>query len=291
MRTAVVMNPSRVGDAEPVRTALCSAVAAHGWPEPLWLETTAEDPGFGQARQAVAAGVEVVFVYGGDGTVRACASELAHTVVALAILPAGTGNLVAANLGLPTDVDGCVAVVRAGRRRRIDLGCLDDMSFVLMAGIGFDAAMMAATPAPLKRRIGWPAYLLGGARRLFDRPMHLRISLDGAAPIERSARTVLVANLGRLQGGVDLFGDAQPDDGLLDVAVIGPRNPTQWLALAASVLLRRTPRRRQLETFRVSSVDVQSHRAEPRELDGDPIGVGTRLQVSIQPGVLWVCVP
>jgi diacylglycerol kinase family enzyme len=287
MRIAVVTNPSRVGDAEPVRAALCSALAAQGWPDPLWLETTEQDPGFGQARQAVAAGFEVVLVYGGDGTVRACASELADTPVALAILPAGTGNLVAANLGLPTDVEGCIAAVIAGRRRQLDLGALGDQSFVLMAGIGFDAAMMAATPAPLKRGIGWPAYLVGGARRLFDRPMRVRIGLDGAAPIERRARTVLVANLGKLQGGIDLFGDARPDDGLLDVAVVGP----QWLALAANVLLGRPAHRRQLETFRVARVDIQTTRAEPRQLDGDPIGSGTRMHVSVRPGVLWVCVP
>lgn len=291
MRTAVVVNPSRVRDPGPVRAALDAAVAAQGWPDPLWLETTADDPGFGQVRQAIAAGAQVVFVHGGDGTVRACASELAHTDVALAILPAGTGNLVAANLGLPTDVEAGVAAVVAGRRRRIDLGCLDDQSFVLMVGVGFDAAMMAATPEPLKRRVGWPAYLVGGARRLFDRPMRVRISLDGAAPIERHARTVLVANLGRLQGGIDLFGDAQPDDGRLDVAVIGPRGAAQWLGLAANLLLRRPPRRRQLETFRVSTVDIQTRRPEPRELDGDPIDPGTRLRVSIQPAALWVCVP
>jgi len=157
--------------------------------------------------------------------------------------------------------------------------------------MGFDAAMMEATPASWKRALGWPAYVLGGLRRVLDRPMRVRIALDGQPPIARTARSVLVANMGRLQGGVDLFGDARPDDGLLDVAVIAPRGPWGWLTMAAALVLRRPASPRPIETFRVSTVDVVGDRAQPRQIDGDPIETSDRLTATVRPGMLWVCVP
>src|SRR5262245_34679451 len=124
-----------------VRADVDAAVAAAGWPDPLWWEPTADDPGHGQTRSAMAAGAEVVFACGGDGTIRACADTLAGTDVALAVLPAGTGNLLAANLSLPADVEACIETAVSGHRRRIDLGCSDGRYFALMTGMGFDAAM------------------------------------------------------------------------------------------------------------------------------------------------------
>jgi diacylglycerol kinase family enzyme len=183
MRTAVVINPTSVADVERVRADVGAALAAAGCPEPLWSQTSADDPGRGQTRAAVAAGAQVVFACGGDGTIRACADQLAGTPVALAVLPAGTGNLFVANLGLPTDVKSCIDTVVTGQRRLIDLGCSEGQHFTLMTGMGFDAAMMEATPASWKRRLGWPAYILGGLRRVFDRPMRVRIALDGQPPI------------------------------------------------------------------------------------------------------------
>src|SRR5262245_66690405 len=140
MRTAVIVNPVRVANAQSLVDGIRAALAAAGSPEPSCYETTEDDPGGGQARAAVGAGADVVFVCGGDGTVRACADALAGTEVALAVLPGGTGNLLVANLELPSDVDSVVTAALRGRRRRIDLGILDDAHFAVMAGIGFDAA-------------------------------------------------------------------------------------------------------------------------------------------------------
>jgi diacylglycerol kinase family enzyme len=296
MRVAVVLNPASVTDADRWRADIAAALSAVDITDARWFETTSDDPGGGQARAALADGVDVLFVCGGDGTIRACADELAGTDVALGIVPSGTGNLVAANLGLPSDVASCVATAVTGQRRLIDLGRVDLGSaggghFALMAGMGFDAAMMRATPPAWKRLFGWPAYIVGGLRRILDRPMHVRIGLDGAPPVARVARMVLVANMGRMQGGVDLFGDARPDDGLLDVAIVSPRSPLAWLRLAVTVLVRRTPYRHQVETVRASTVDIQSRTVEPRQVDGDPIGSADRLTASIRPRALWVCVP
>jgi diacylglycerol kinase family enzyme len=291
VRTAVVANPTGNLDLAALRTGLTTGLAAAGWPAPDWYETTADDPGRGQTRRAVEAGAEVVFVGGGDGTVRACVDGLAGTAVALAVVPGGTGNLLAANLSLPSNVDECVAAATAGRRRRLDLGCVDGQHLALMTGMGFDAAMMDATPETWKRRIGWPAYLVGGARRLWDRPMRLEIRLDDGPVLNRSARMVLVANVGRMQGGVDLFGNAEPDDGQLDVAVVRPRHLGEVLALAIALVLHKKRSPRSVETFQASTVDIRARGRQPREIDGDLLPPADRLTAAVVPAALWVCVP
>jgi YegS/Rv2252/BmrU family lipid kinase len=289
-RSAVVVNPSKVTDLDGRRRDICAALAEVGWPEPLWLPTTPDDPGCGQTRQAIEDGVSVVFACGGDGTVMACASELAGTDVALAILPSGTGNLLATNLGLSSDVEAGVAVATGGRRRRIDVGAVGNRCFTVMAGMGFDAEMLAATPEKLKRRVGWPAYVIAALGRLRGRPMRVRIRLDGRRPIRRRARSVLVGNVGRLQGGVPLLPDAEPDDGCLDVAVLTPHSLRHWLSLAWGVLRRKRDVAR-METFRARSVEITSDREQSRQLDGDVIEPGRLLVVTVRPRALCLCVP
>jgi diacylglycerol kinase family enzyme len=254
------------------------------------LETTPEDPGGGQAADAVRRGAEVVFACGGDGTVMACAGALAGTGTALAILPSGTGNLLATNLGLPSAVSDGVRVAVAGARKLIDLGHCERTYFTVMAGMGFDAQMIDGTSERLKARVGWPAYVLGALRRLRERPERVRIRLDGGVPLTRRARTVLIGNVGRLQGGIPLLPDAQPDDGWLDVAVLTPHTLGHWLAMAWGVLRRRRDVRR-METFRARHVEVFSTRPQPRELDGDLIEPGRTLDVTVRPGALLLCVP
>jgi diacylglycerol kinase family enzyme len=288
--SAVVVNPSKVIDLDERRKEICAVLAEAGWPEPLWLETTPEDPGRGQTAEAVRGGAEVVFACGGDGTVMACAGTLAGTGVALAVLPSGTGNLLATNLSLPTRVADGVRVATAGTRRCIDLGTCGRTDFTVMAGMGFDAQMIGAASEDMKRRIGWYAYVLAALRYLRHRPVRVRIRLDGGTPVRRRARTVLIGNVGRLQGGIPLLPDARPDDGWLDVAVLTPYTVGHWLALAWGVIRRRrvVPR---METFRAKRVEVYSNRVQPRELDGDLIEPARHLDVTIKPAALWVCVP
>ncbi|WP_433084131.1 diacylglycerol/lipid kinase family protein [Dactylosporangium sp. CA-052675] len=292
VRSAVVINPSKVLDLDERRRELCGALADAGWPEPLWLETTPEDPGCGMAREAAAAGVEVVLVCGGDGTVMAVAGELAGTDVAIALVPSGTGNLLATNLGIPRDVADAVAVAITGTRRRIDVGEVEGVGvFAVMAGMGFDAAMVGDTPDTAKARFGWAAYVATGLRNLTRHRASVRIRLDGGRWLHRRATSVLVANVGRLQGGLPLLPDAEPDDGCLDVAVLTPRHVGDWVRLAGGVLLRRGPATHGLETFRARSVEIHAARDEPRELDGDVIAPARRLAARVRPGALVVCVP
>jgi diacylglycerol kinase family enzyme len=288
--SAVVVNPSKVLDLDELRQTVNALLAEAGWPAPAWYETTREEPGRAQARRAVEGGARVVFVCGGDGTVRSCVSELAGTDVALAVLPAGTGNLLAANLGLTHDLIGGIEVALGGGTRRIDVGAVDGECFAVMAGMGFDAQMLAATSETTKARIGWPAYVFGAIRHLRDRPMRVSIRIDDEPPIRRRARTVLIANVGRLKGGLRLLLDAEPDDGAFDVAVLTPRTLGHWASLAWAVARRRrrVPR---MEVFRGRRVQVTSNRAQPRELDGDLIAPGRTLRAEVRPEALWLCVP
>jgi diacylglycerol kinase family enzyme len=289
-RSAVVVNPVKVPDLDLLRRVIVEGLATAGWPEPMWLETTPEDPGRGQATKAVQDGAEVVFVSGGDGTVMACVTALAGTDVAMAVLPAGTGNLLAANLGLTGDPATGVEVALQGGRRRIDVGVVGDQCFAVMAGMGFDAQMLAGTNETAKKHIGWIAYVFGAAKHLRDRPMRVRITLDGKPPLPRRPRTVIVGNVGRLQGGVRLLSAAEPDDGLLDVAVLSPKTLGHWVALGWGVL-RRKKAVPLMETFTASRIDIRSNRAQPRQLDGDLIEAGKQMLITVRPKALLLCVP
>ncbi|GIF78083.1 diacylglycerol/lipid kinase family protein [Asanoa siamensis] len=294
VRSAVVFNPAKLDDPDELRSVLGKALEKAGWPAPEWYETTVEDPGRGQSSAAVEAGAEVVFACGGDGTIMACASGLVGTEAALAVLPSGTGNLLAANLGLSGDLAAGIAVAVEGGRRRLDLGLVkgrdEKRYFTVMAGMGFDAQMLDSTSETTKARIGWLAYLFGGLKHLRDRPMRLSVRIDDRPPMRRRARSVLIANVGRLQGGVRLFKEAEPDDGWLDIAILTPRTVGHWAALSWGVLRRRgrVPR---METYRGHTIQVTSNRPQPRQTDGDVIPAGRVLRVEVQPSAIWLCVP
>jgi diacylglycerol kinase family enzyme len=290
VRSAVVVNPAKVDDLDGFRAVVDGALTAAGWPAPLWHRTTPEQPGRTQTAAAVEAGAEIVFVAGGDGTILSAVSALVGTDTALAILPAGTGNLLAANLGLSTDVSAALEVALEGGLRRLDVGEVDGHHFTVMAGMGFDARMLEATSDTAKAHIGWPAYVLGALRHIRDRRMNVTVRIDGGEPIRRRAQTVLVANVGRLQGGVRLLTEAQPDDGLLDVAILTPRTLRHWLALGWAVL-RRKERVPSMQVFRGTRIEVASDRVQPRQLDGDLIKSDRRLDVRVLPKALWLCVP
>jgi YegS/Rv2252/BmrU family lipid kinase len=290
MRVAVVFNPATGGgDTSGRKRDTQQALEAAGL-DVLWLETTPEDPGQGLTAKAVAEGVDLVMAEGGDGTVMACVTGLAGTDVPLAVLPGGTGNLLATNFDIPADLEAAVDVALHGDRVRLDVAALDDDRFVVMGGIGFDAAMLRDADPKLKERLGAVAYVLSGFRHLRRRATRFRLRLDDRG-IDRTGQGVLVGNLGRLQGGLPVMPDARPDDGLLDVAVLQTRTVADWLALAVRVLLRRR-KDPQLELFQARRVEVSCERPQPVERDGDPLDTPRdHLVIEVVPRALTLCVP
>jgi diacylglycerol kinase (ATP) len=290
-RVAVVFNPATGGgDSASRRRDTEEALAGAGL-DVLWLETTPEDPGQGVTRRAVAEGVDLVMAQGGDGTVAACVTGLAGSDAPLAVLPGGTGNLLAANFDIPSELDGAVEVALHGERRRLDVGAMGEDRFVIMAGIGFDAAMLRDADPRLKKRLGAVAYVISGLRQLRRRPTRFELRLDDADEVTRVGQGVLVGNLGRLQGGLPIMPDARPDDGLLDVAVLRTRTLADWVRLAVRVLLRRRRKDPELEVLRARRVEVRCDRPQPVERDGDPAGETDRVVVDVVPHALTLCVP
>ena len=292
---AVVANPTKADpDTRRQVTAVCTA---QGWAEPLWLETTVEDPGTGQAREAVERGADVVLACGGDGTVRSVAEALAGTGVAMGLIPAGTGNLLARTIGTPQDLVAATRVALAGDDRKIDVGrvrvddALDERLFLVMAGTGFDAAIMANTPEALKVRVGPLAYVISGFRAMRGRRVRVTLTLDDEPPLRRRSRTVVIGNSGTLLGGLVLMPKAAIDDGVLDVVNIAPGTLVGWLAVAGRVITRRHGGHERVEHWQARSITVVSATPQPSQLDGDPIGEVTTLRIRVDPASLVMRVP
>jgi YegS/Rv2252/BmrU family lipid kinase len=281
----------KLDDPDKFRVAVRSAMTEHGWSEPMWLETTPEDPGEGQARTAAQAGADLVLACGGDGTVTACAAGLAGTGIPLALIPLGTGNLLARNLGLPIDLGDALTVALTGSIRRLDAGTANGSLFLVMAGLGLDAKMLDGTSEPVKKRFGWAAYVASALRHLRDRPMRVSLRTDSGPPLRRRASGVIVGNVGALQGGLPLLPDARPDDGLLDVVVITARGWGSWLAVAMHVLLRRDGGSAQLTRRTFAELRIETDRAQLWELDGEVMGRTRQLVITIRPGTLLLRVP
>lgn len=293
-RAAVVVNPAKLPDGQ-FKDRFLQLCSDSGWDEPLWLETTEEDPGTGQAEDALEAGVDVVIAAGGDGTVRCVAAVLAGTDTAMGLIPLGTGNLLARNLqinvldplsagqgvltGSETRIDVIRAVLDHGREEHI---------FLVAAGLGYDAAIMADTNDALKDRVGWLAYVEAGIRKLPGKAVPARISVDGQPPIHRKVRSVMVGNCGKLMGDVQIFPEALFTDGILDLLVLAPRGRLGWLNVVAGVFGkgRGGNKSAQSHSGRTAEIDVDS--PQPFQLDGDHLGTAAHLKVSVEPQALAI---
>ncbi len=320
---AFVANPSKP-DVPQLRPALRRACAEQYLPEPLWLETTADDPGLGQAREAVERGADLVVAVGGDGTVRAVAEALVGTGVPMGLVPVGTGNLLARNLDIPLgDPLAALQTAVEGVDRPIDVGWVrvlkresgvtdevaeaaDDLPddtdiprdhiFLVIAGVGFDAAMVADADDHLKARVGWIAYFVAGIKHLHGRRLRTVVQLDDQPPVAARVRSLLIGNCGRLPGGITLLPDAVIDDGWLDIAGIDTRGGIAgWAQLLGEVVLQGVGVRSQLpakigriDHTRAREVHVEVQGGEYIQLDGDVLGQVSELSARVEQQALVV---
>jgi len=207
---------------------LREVLAGEGFSDPLWFEVAKSRKAPKCAKRAIAAGADVLFVWGGDGTVQRCIDAVAIGEAVLAILPAGTANLLATNLGIPADLTEAVRVGLHGVRRGLDTGTVNGEHFAVMAGAGFDARMIQDADRGMKDRIGRAAYAWTGARNLGARRVGAVVDVDGKRLFKGRASCVLVGNVGKVIGGVQAFDGARPDDGRLELGVVTAKNAVQW---------------------------------------------------------------
>ncbi len=295
-RLAVVLNPIKVEDVGQFQSIVTAMALEAGWSAPAWHLTTVDDSGTGQAERASVAGADLVIVCGGDGTVREVCAELAGTGIPVGIVPAGTGNLLARNLDIPLYIRAAVDIALTGQDRAIDMVAvtgdnIEDSHFMVMAGMGFDAAIMEGVNEDIKNKVGWLAYVFSALKSLMFPVTKVEIVMDGGEPTTHRARTVLVGNVGYLQAGMPLLPDASIDDGQLDVVILYPRRFLSWVPLAYRVLAKRPHTDDTINRMTGQRVSIRAATDTPRQLDGDSIGLGRELHAECIHGRLLVRVP
>ena len=292
-RAAVIYNPTKFDDLSLLRRRVAAEVRAAGWRPTIWLETTPDDPGRSMARRTLEAGVDLVMVAGGDGTVRAVSSQLAGTEMPMALIPAGTGNLLARNLSIPLDTDAAIRLALHGRVKAIDMvTCTFDDGeerFVVMAGMGLDARIMESTDSGLKKVIRSGAYAVAAVQNAVPDPFTATITLDDAPPAHRQMVMALMGNVGTITAGMTLFPRATPTDGMVDLLLASPDKVVDWARLGAQILTGQ-----EMEGFtltRARKVLIEADRPVPFELDGDTAGSTRTLRAEVDQGALRVVVP
>jgi diacylglycerol kinase (ATP) len=257
----------------------------------LWHEVpkSKKSPKF--FKQAAKAKVDLVLVWGGDGMVQRALDTLAGSKIPIGIIPAGTGNLLAHNLDIPISLAEAVHVAFHGRRRRIDLGMLDGEHFGVMAGVGFDGAMINDADRKMKDRLGKLAYVWTGLRHLDGKPATAKITVDGTTWFDDEASCVLIGNVSRISGGIKAFDDAKPDDGWLDVGVATAQGALEWARALGTMAVGRSDHSPFVRTTRARKIEVRLAAPMPYELDGGGRSTTTRFTASVAPGAVKVCVP
>jgi diacylglycerol kinase (ATP) len=293
-RCAVVYNPIKVS--EDLRNAIKQQAMKTGWNDAIWLATPPEDPGPAITAEVVSADVDRVIAAGGDGTIRIVADRLAGSGIPMAVVPVGTGNLLARNLDIPLTEPEALAVAFGQHTREVDLVKLTvdgvpSEHFAVIAGLGVDAMIMDETNPDLKDAIGPGAYFVAAAKALGRTPIHMWITLDDHRPQHRYAMICAIGNVGELAGNLTLMPHASPDDGKLDVYVASPRRLVHWLRVMLRLLTLRPRRDDRVDQWQGRQVEVRLRHPDPYQLDGDVIGDCRSLRAEVAPKALTVCVP
>jgi diacylglycerol kinase (ATP) len=263
-----------------------------GVTDPLWYEVRKSKHAPDRARHALEQGADLIFVWGGDGTVQRCIDALAGTGAVMAILPAGTANLLATNLDIPAgDIAAAVQVGLHGRHRPLDTGTVNGEHFAVMAGAGFDARMIAEADRALKDRLGRVAYLYTGARNLAAHRVKATVEVDGERFFEGRVSCVLAGNVGQVLGGIRAFAGAQPDDGLLELGVVTAKNPAEWARTLSRLAVGRAEHSPFVQVTRGKEFQIRFASKLRYELDGGARPAVRKLRIKARPGSITICVP
>lgn len=257
------------------------------------FETTAAGDACRIAERLARAGATLVVAVGGDGTVNEVVNGISRAGAtdrtALGILPAGTMNVFAAELGLPAArLDECWRIIEHGHRRRLDLWRIADTRFIQLAGAGMDAAIIRETTWELKRKFGPLSYVIAGLRMLFQEAPPMTVHADGQPPV--TGTVVLMGNGRRYGGPFRLFPDALPADGLLDVIIMRRHGLREFLAVAKGLISGRYGVGREVSYFQTAGLRIEAATMLPFEADGELTGSSCSIEVR-RDGSLEVMAP
>ncbi|MDX1933222.1 MAG: diacylglycerol kinase family lipid kinase [Capsulimonadales bacterium] len=288
----VIFNPvSGQTDPDWRSRQISEALARHGYTCQFIATSEERDAGL-LATEAIRDGVDLLAVSGGDGTVMAALSALVGTEIPIAILPAGTGNLLSVNLGIPMGVPEAVEVALSGRPYRLDLARTPEgRFFAVMGGIGLDGRIIEEADRSAKKRLGVLAYFLAAFRNLANRPASVLIYLEDRPPIRRRAKSVLIGNMGKMTGGLEALPTASPNDGLLDIAILKPNSLAQWLRLFWFALRGRSQEAPELEVYQARRVRIRAVSPHPIQFDGEQGGYASELAAAVVPRAVSVLLP
>jgi diacylglycerol kinase (ATP) len=263
-------------------------LAKHGVERPLWFEVPKSKKVPKRVRQALDEGAELILAWGGDGTVQRCLDVMAGTDTTLAVVPAGTANLFASNLGIPKDIAEAVRIGLEGATKRIDVGRMRGERFGVMAGAGLDARMIRDADGTLKDRLGRLAYVWTGLKNARAPTFTAKIRVDGTQWYEGEASLVLAGNLGEVFAGIEAFEDARPDDGLLELGVVRADGLVEWARTAARAAVGKPSDSPFVQQTRARTVEVKLDRKVPYELDGGERDPVKRFDVEVEPAAIGV---
>ncbi|GGL18049.1 diacylglycerol/lipid kinase family protein [Planomonospora parontospora] len=266
-------------------------LADEGVEELLWYEVPKSKKAPKKVRKALKEGAQLLLVWGGDGMVQRCVDAAAGSKVTVGIIPAGTANMFAGNLGIPEDLPEAVRIAFHGRNRKLDLGKVNGEHFAVMAGVGFDAEMIKDADRGLKDRMGRAAYFWTGLRHVRGELVPMKIKVDGTKWFEGEASCVLFGNVGTITGGIEAFDDARPDDGWLEVGVTTAKGPVQWARTLGRMSVSRSDSSPFVRMTRARKITVRLGAPMAYELDGGAKGTVTELRAEVVPGGLTLRVP
>lgn len=293
----VIFNPkSGQDDPDERRAAISDALAAHGYTCQYFV-TTPKQGARHFAEEALRQGIDLLAVSGGDGTVVEAMAALIGTDVPIAVFPAGTGNLLSVNLGISKDPAEAADAALFGQRHKLDLATIacgdgEPKHFAIIAGAGYDARVIAEADRDAKDKLGVLAYVWAALSNLGHRSVRVSVQLDNAArPLRRRVQSVMIANMGSLQGGLQLIPDAEPNDGILDVALLKANSLGDWVRLVGNSVLRRQPTRDTIEYHQARRISVSFKRAQPVQYDGEEGETTRTITIEVLPSAVTVMVP
>ena len=270
---------------------LRESLRRHGIDEPLWRQVPKSKFAPKVVAELIDEGVDLLFVWGGDGMVQRCLDAARKAPVTLAIVPAGTANLFASNLGIPKDLEAAVNVGLHGARRTLDVGSVNGERFGVMAGTGFDAEMIRGADGGMKEKLGRLSYVVTGMRAVRRDAIETRIEVDGLPWFEGPSTCVLVGNMGDVFGGLSAFPDARQDDGRLNVAVVTADSLLDWARTLGRTATGDPAASPFVETTTAEKIDVRLDKKAAYELDGGDRPKTKRLKIRAKPAAITVCIP